>query len=67
MDLDFDSEKIAEWVTSLLPDKRVAGLQQYEWNDTVTRVEKHAARVKKLAQIERKKREEKIRQARKAR
>ena len=39
----------------VVTDKRVVGLKEYEWNDTVTREEKHAQRVKKLARVEEKK------------
>lgn len=36
--LDFDDDKFYEWVKSLTQqDKRVAGLKDFEWNDTVTK------------------------------
>jgi hypothetical protein len=50
INLDFDDEKFNNWVSSLVQtDKRVVGLPGYDWNDTVTKESKHAARVQKLA------------------
>jgi len=61
LNLDFDHEKLEDWVQSLQVDKKVAGLKEYEWNDTITREEKNISRVRKLADIERKKKRDKIR------
>lgn len=49
--MDFSNEKIDEWVKTLLQtDKRFQGIQAYEWNDTVTKEEKHIQRIKKIAE-----------------
>lgn len=49
MELEFSEEKLQVWVDSLRSnDKRVVGLKEYEWNDTVTKEEKHTQRIKKL-------------------
>lgn len=49
VELEFSEEKLQDWVDSLKSnDKRVVGLKEYEWNDTVTKEEKHAQRTKKL-------------------
>ena len=49
VELEFSEENLQEWVDSLKSnDKRVVGLKEYEWNDTVTKEEKHTQRIKKL-------------------
>ena len=46
IDLGFDEAKVEAWVKQLTEvDKRVSGLKDFNWNDTVTRKDKAAARV----------------------
>ena len=51
--MNFDEEAIAKWVKDLTEtDKRVAGLKDFEWNETVTPEQKFVTRVRKLAEKE---------------
>jgi len=54
--LDFDEERVQTWVRELTTvDKRVQGLKDFEWNETVTPESKHHERQKRLAQAEKEK------------
>lgn len=49
IDLEFNEEEFDKWVTSLgTTDARVAGVKEFEWNDTVTKGEKLYDRKRKL-------------------
>ena len=50
INLEFDNEQIDKWANSLVQnDKRLKGIQSFEWNDTETKEEKLAKRKKAIA------------------
>jgi len=56
---------LTEWVNQLtVVDKRVAGLKDFEWNETVTTEQKHIERVRKLADVENQKKKRKLQKER---
>jgi len=49
IDLEFNEDDFDRWVASLgTTDSRVAGVKEFEWNDTVTKGEKLYDRKRKL-------------------
>ena len=49
IDLDFDPVKFDSWAASLVQtDKRLQGLADFEWNETETKEEKRAKRLKTI-------------------